>query len=267
MRQDLVKCFVVGCSRSGTTLLSVMLDRHSQLAMTPETGFYAEISPHLRENSKAELAALLSRWPRLSELDLTVDNVVDLCDEPISAGAAFSTILRLYADSRGKAFCGEKTPGHWRALDALLTDFPEAHIIFMIRDGRDASLSLASMPWWKRDLQAAAAVWLEAARTLRQFSKTHPDRLTVVHYENLAAEPLPILTSLMTKIGLAFEDRQLDSDRGSGIILQRSMAWKGRALTSVDQSRVGHWRTSATPDQAEFLNKTLETELAYFGYL
>jgi len=37
--------FVVGCPRSGTTLLGVILDRHSELAITPETGFYDEIAP------------------------------------------------------------------------------------------------------------------------------------------------------------------------------------------------------------------------------
>ena len=39
--------FIVGCPRSGTTLLSVALDRHSRLCVPPETGFYDEIAPKL----------------------------------------------------------------------------------------------------------------------------------------------------------------------------------------------------------------------------
>ena len=61
----MVKCFVVGCPRSGTTLLSVMLDRHSQLAMTPETSFYIEIAPRLEDPRRPPLFELLAGWSRL----------------------------------------------------------------------------------------------------------------------------------------------------------------------------------------------------------
>ena len=45
---------VVGCPRSGTTLLAVMLDSHPQIAMPPETAFL----PELRVLAGKEGAAL-----------------------------------------------------------------------------------------------------------------------------------------------------------------------------------------------------------------
>src|SRR5262249_15875857 len=73
------KCFVVGCSRSGTTRLSVMLDRHSRLAMTPETAFYSEIAPRLEEPGRPPLHEILAGWYRLPELGLTPQAVVARC--------------------------------------------------------------------------------------------------------------------------------------------------------------------------------------------
>src|SRR5262249_35211663 len=90
-----VRCFVVGCSRSGTTLLSVMLDRHSQLAMTPETGFYGEIAPRLAETGPTELERHLSQWSRLPELGLEPNAVVDHCGANRAPGQVFEVILRL----------------------------------------------------------------------------------------------------------------------------------------------------------------------------
>jgi hypothetical protein len=37
---DFKPFFIVGCPRSGTTLLSVLLDRHSSVAVPPETFFF-----------------------------------------------------------------------------------------------------------------------------------------------------------------------------------------------------------------------------------
>ncbi len=109
---ETVKCFVVGCPRSGTTLLSVMLDRHSQLAMTPETSFYFEIAPRLAEPERAPLHELLAGWSRLSELGLDPGDVVRRCAGRESAGDVLGAMLELYAQRRGKPHCGEKTPYH-----------------------------------------------------------------------------------------------------------------------------------------------------------
>src|ERR1700749_2257344 len=39
------RLFVVGCERSGTTLLTVMLGRHHEIAMMPETHFFLRVVP------------------------------------------------------------------------------------------------------------------------------------------------------------------------------------------------------------------------------
>jgi hypothetical protein len=178
----------------------------------------------------------------------------------------FEVILRLYAIRHGKPYCGEKTPGHWRHTESLLGDFPNAKIIFMIRDGRDAALSLAGMPWWPYDLSAAAAVWRGAAEAARAFLASYPTRVTVVRYEDIVSSPQTILAALMEFVELPFEPRQLDTDVVSHVVLPRSVQWKGRALGPIDQSRVGHWHSAARPQEASCLADALGAEMAFFGY-
>jgi hypothetical protein len=261
-----VKCFVVGCGRSGTTLLSVLLDRHSQLAMTPETAFYEEVAPKIVPFDEATLAGVLAEWPRLPELELDVATVLARCGEGSSPGAVFDLLLRLYADKRGKRYCGEKTPRHWRHLATLLDDFPAAYVLCIVRDGRDAALSLNAMPWWPYDLSAAATVWLNAAEAARTYSARFPDRVLTVRYEDLVSAPRTILATLMEFIGLRFEPRQLDDSIASRVVMPRSLPWKGKALGAIDQSRVGHWRTTASAAEAAWLNDVLAAELALLDY-
>src|SRR5215475_13152399 len=100
----MVRCFVVGCPRSGTTLLTVMLDRHSQLAMTPETSFYMEIAPKLGDPGRPPLHDVLAGWSRLPELGLEPGDVVERCGARESPGEVFAAILALYAQRRGKPY-------------------------------------------------------------------------------------------------------------------------------------------------------------------
>ncbi len=262
----MVRCFVVGCPRSGTTLLSVMLDRHSQLAMTPETSFYIEIAPRLGDPRRPPLHEILAGWSRLPELGLEPGDVVRRCGGRESPGEVLAAILELYAQRRGKPYCGEKTPGHWGKLDDLMADFPAAKIFFIIRDGRDVALSITELPWWSDDLAAAAALWLGAAEKARAAIARDPARVTAVRYEDLVRSPAAVLARLMDFIGLSFEPRQLDAGVASPVVLARSLPWKGRALDPIDPTRIGRWRTAAQEEDASYLSDALAAELAFFGY-
>lgn len=261
-----VKCFVVGASRSGTTLLSVLLDRHSLLAMPPETAFYRDLARHFEAADRVRAFELLTGWHRLPELELNADAVIAKCTGEFGARQVLDSILTLYAAAQGKRFCGEKTPGHFRSIDAVLADFPDAHILFMMRDGRDMALSLMCMPFWKADLAAAAGQWRLAAAACRQAVDRYPGRVSTIFYEELAADPAAVLRRIMPNLDLSFEDGQLDTAIASKVVLERSRAWKGRALAAVDTSRIGHWRTAATAEEIAYLNAAMHDELEHFGY-
>jgi hypothetical protein len=261
-----VKCFIVGCSRSGTTLLTVLLDRHSKLAMTPETGFYGEIAPKIQGVDQTSLLTILSGWTRLPELGLSPDTILENCIPRPTPAVLFDTILRLYASSREKPYCGEKTPQHWRHMQSILDDFPNSRVLFMMRDGRDVALSLRGMPWWPSNLALAADEWRNAAKAAEKYLATYPSRVLLVRYEDLVSSPQIELTKVMKFLELHFECGQLDVGISSEVVLARSMLWKGRALNVVDETRVGHWRVAATPDEAAYLNRYLQEELLQFRY-
>lgn len=248
-----IKCFVVGCSRSGTTLLSVMLDRHSHLAMTPETAFYRDLAASFREGTRPRAIKLLSEWERLPELGLTVQAVIEACGGDFTARRVFGAILELYAQARGERHCGEKTPGHFRHVPEMLADFPDARVLFLMRDGRDVALSLATMPFWQHGLTAAANLWIEAAQTCHKLLDSGQDRLELIRYGDLAAHPQAVMHRIMSTLSLTTQPEQFDARIPSGVILPRSMAWKERALQTVDCSRIGYRQKAASDKTSRFL--------------
>jgi hypothetical protein len=260
--------FIVGYPRSGTTLLSVLLDRHSRLCVPPETAFFDEVAPSLIFRSNAVLMRVLSNWKRLAELNLELETVRQrLRKRHCSAGEVLAAILDLYALSRGKVRCGEKTPYHLRHVPKILRYFPDAKVICILRDGREAALSLNSMPWWgQRGLAAAARLWKRNVRLMEGFNRKYPSKFMLLRYEDLVVRPEQTLSGVMDYLEEEFEPAQLRSDTPSYVVLPRSREWKGKALEPIDEGCIAHRRSRARAEDLAFLERTMRDELRRYGY-
>ena len=247
--------FIVGCPRSGTTLLSVLLDRHTRLCIPPETAFFDEVAPLLVPNDQNVLLGVLRGWPRLGELNLEPEAVAKrLRNGKWRPADVLAAILDLYAVAQIKARCGEKTPQHLMHVQTILTQFPGAKIICMLRDGRDAALSLSSMPWWpKGSLESAADMWILSSRLTRTFALQYPDQFRIVRYEDLVTDPKQELASVMDYLSETFEPVQLQTDSPSAVVLPRSLGWKRDALGPVNPIHVSQRRNTATARELAFL--------------
>ncbi len=261
--------FIVGCPRSGTTLLSVLLDRHTRLCIPPETAFFDELAPfisHLLDD--AAFLDVLGGWGRLSEFNIEPKMVVErLKNRKKTPADVLAAILDIYAEGQGKARCGEKTPQHLRHVPSILQQFPAAKIICMLRDGRETALSLSSMPWWSpRTLADAADCWKTSVDLLEKFTLQYPTQFKLVRYEDLVTDPESVLGSIMGYLGETFEPGQLESSSASGIVLSRSLAWKGKALEPIDASGLMRHRNAASVEQIAFLDQSLGEALSRHGY-
>lgn len=264
--------FVVGCSRSGTTLLSVLLDRHSRLCVTPETAFFDEIAPQLAAiHEDQSLLRLLRQWRRLPELRLEPESVLQYLTQQRwqpTAANVLASLLDLYTQGQGKARCGEKTPQHLAHADTILRCFPNAKIICLLRDGREVALSLRAMPWWgSADLQAAADHWKLCLRQMESCMQQYPAQFKVIKFEELVAQPEATLTAVMNFLHERFEPDQLRTDVPSGVVLARSLEWKGQALEAVDSTRISGRRDLASAAEIAFLDQALGDDLRTYGYL
>ncbi|WP_369222076.1 sulfotransferase [Streptomyces sp. R39] len=112
--------FVLGCPRSGTTLLQPMLHARPRIAPPPETRFV--LSAYERRLGFGDLRepvnrAALAHWitgrreTLFCELGLDAEDVVGrITGGPPTLGSALGIALKAYADSHGKARWGDKRP-------------------------------------------------------------------------------------------------------------------------------------------------------------
>src|SRR3954449_9011995 len=96
---------VVGCPRSGTTMLQLMLHAHPRIALPPENRFV--LPAYERRHEFGDLRAAdnrraLGRWivgtPQFEDLGLEEQRVIDrVVAAPPTLGSAIGTVFRLYA--------------------------------------------------------------------------------------------------------------------------------------------------------------------------
>jgi hypothetical protein len=161
--------FIVGVSRSGTTLIKNILNASSTVGIATENHYLGHLVPgegarhvfrrfgDLSEDRNVERLvdfvyaggmATASRLRGMSrQWRWTVRNVARdeflrrILASDRSERAIFSVLLDVYAEKKGKQIKGEKTPAHVRYVDTLFRWYPSARLIHMIRDPRGIYVS------------------------------------------------------------------------------------------------------------------------------
>lgn len=265
---DFQPVFIVGCERSGTTLLASLLDRHSELAVTPETHFLDDIAHQMNGRMTAEeLVDTFVRHHRASDCGLNRERILrrlDGCEA--NARTVFAAALVEYAAKNGKSRPGEKTPAHLYFVGQLLTWFPRARVICIFRDGRDVALSLMNVPWTFKNLRYQCLRWRVAAQLMLDLQAKYPDRIYCCKFEDLVLNPVDTLTTLLQFIDLRFEADQLCSQRNTNVIPEWEREWKQRASQALDRGCVYAWRAKAAPHQLRTMTSMMQPLLHKLGY-
>lgn len=131
--------FIVGCGRSGTTLLKTILDSHSSISVMPETFFYKSVYPTI-ERYKTKPWGAVDRW-WLRDFGINPDVIRpflmdNLGNDEDLGQTIFRGIFEIYSEMTGCKVIGEKTPDHVKNLEEIRACFPGAKIIQIIRDPR-----------------------------------------------------------------------------------------------------------------------------------
>ncbi len=132
----LPKFFLFGHARSGTTLLMRLTNLHPDVLCNRQAHFFSRRPTLEALVAHPDVANWLSRgsfrWNRGRDLS------------PVVMRAAADFILERDARRVGKTIVGDKSPNsllNGEAVRLMHNLYPDARLIFIVRDGRDAALS------------------------------------------------------------------------------------------------------------------------------
>jgi hypothetical protein len=255
--------FIVGAPRSGTTFLGDCL------------GVMPEISYHFEPviTKAATRYVYLSLWSQKFSQRFY--------------RSIYSWLMRLHLDA--DLIFAEKTPQVSLIIPFLITTFPDAKFIHIIRDGRDSAISLSKKPWYRSDMNGSGAkepdgypfgskarFWVEPKRAeeyettndlhrciwlWRRYLETimaaapqlSSDQYYELRYEDLVTQPADEAEKLLDFISI----RDLKS----------RTQFKDTVVAQAKPTSVGRWQTELSAEQCIELWQEAGVCLRQLGYL
>ncbi|OGP94854.1 MAG: hypothetical protein A2Z19_03080 [Deltaproteobacteria bacterium RBG_16_54_18] len=201
---------------------------------------------------------------------------------PFTIPEGYRTFYRLYASRFSKTRWGDKTPLYCMSLVTIRRILPEARFIHIIRDGRDAALSLRKMwfsPGW--DMATQAAYWRKCILAARRKGLGHPDYMEV-RYEKLILNTRETLKQICKFLDLDYDDsmmryymrtpQRLKEHKGrllpDGTLLTEEQRYRQQQGTTepLDQTRVFAWKSAIQPQEREQFEHVAGDLLKKLGY-
>lgn len=213
--------FLVGCARSGTTLLQSLVASHSSIASFPETHFFSNLESNSRwvrtlgfpgrglkqnfrkfsesldrQGYRAAMPAIL--WPK-SKLPQAFVNCLD------DLAAQMSSLIWL-----------EKTPMHVFQIDLIKRHVPDAKFIHIIRNSRDVVASLyevtrkAPEDWGSpggRSIEKCVAQWNRSI--IQSFIHEGMEDHHIVYFDDLTDNPAACLQGVCKFLEVEYEREML----------------------------------------------------------
>ncbi|MBX2799993.1 MAG: sulfotransferase [Myxococcales bacterium] len=247
--------FVVGNSRSGTTLMRNMLSAHPRIHLTMEASFYlwgGSYTPWRDQDGFPPyyVRSFSFRWLRTDPRPILrgLPRPFGFVDRK----RLYTAVMRQQAAERGKVRHGDKTPGHSGNLGRIFADYPEAKVIRMLRDPRDVVRSLTRMPWAPASPTACAAlVELERLQVRR-----HRHRLLEVQLSELVGAPGPTMERVLDHVGEPYHTQVLQPEHYPDDV--PPMPWFDSARTAPRSQA----RTEPDPVQIRWLEAMTRSALS-----
>lgn len=257
------KFFIVGCPRSGTTMVQQALNRHSQVAIPPETKYFFSFFGHPRRCQARHVERLNA------DLGIRLPTPARRVRSAEDGRAFYELMARQYLrrlEKKGVTHFGEKTPEHTGLLPRVRRLFPDAKVLVLYRDGRDVAQSLTQVPWMSSNLYVNFLVWLYYQWVVRKERQGAFPEVHFARYEDIVADPEKQLSGILNFLGLPFERAVVEGYGNREGVPERELAWKGRALSRISRERVGTFRRELTADQIENVERLGQHALPELGY-
>lgn len=276
--EDAAPILITGTFRSGTTLLSRMLDSHSKVAVLYDSvnflrfsyGRYDPISDS--QNTQRLLREISERLKSRWDLDLSVERVLtSISGMSPTYSAIYDAVMRdlLFRDPAIEVW-GEKTTLVWTRVPAFFEMFPRGRVALIVRDPR------AVLASWKKMTQAPGNDYLDSLANCRgameaglQYKKRFVSRrFCVVTYERLVTDAESTLQEICDTFELEFESKMLDV---SGYRDKLGNAWAGNSMFTTRQDRISNdmiarWRDELTDWEVCLAERVTLPSLSEFGY-
>ncbi len=292
------KFFIFGHARSGTTLLARLIRLHPEVHCNWQAHFFTR-PPFLK--SLVDTPEIQEWFTRRSNRWNQGRNL-----SPIVLRAVADVILEREAERVGKRIVGDKSPSsliHGQAVRDLYAVYPDAFLIYIVRDGRDVAISerfrnfvedskyltaedRQIMEALQRDpqpfargersifteafLQRLAKSWAEnVSETTREANHLFGERFLTLRYEDLLVSPFQEMSRLWRSLGVEAQpelEQVVQQEMASNPDEEWQSQRKAELASFLPKGQSGNWRRLFTERDRAVFEAIAGEMLRQWGY-
>ena len=268
--------FVLGCPRSGTTVLYHMLLSAGNFAIyRAESNVFNLLVPKFRGMRRAaDRKRVLDVWLksklfRVSGLDAGQISARIMSDCR-SGGDFLRILMHEIAAQQGVTRWADCTPEHLLHMQEIKDQIPDALFIHIVRDGRDVALSYAKQGWshplpWDREdrIGVAGLYWEWLVRKGQEQGKRLGSDYLEVRFEDLVSKAQETLSRVGSFIGQDL-DYQSIQRAGIGSVSKPNSSFAGESEGAFNP--VARWKNKMSPEQISNFEALVGRALRRLGY-
>ena len=268
--------FIVGVPRSGTTLVRMILNAHSKIAIATETHFFRLFwASRDRHGDIKQDQNLLKLWDTFIKTkyfkDLKIDNAHEISKMIFSGErsykAIYETILKEYARQNNKIRWGEKTPEHLEFVGTIFDFYPDAQVINVIRDPRDVALSFKKVPFGSNCVFSIARLWNRYIDVPKKQDIINRGSYLEVKYEDIVIKPKKMIGEMCAFINEEPDEKMFQFQKYSHSYIEKNEPWKNGCLQPLTTSNIGKWKNELSNWEIEQVILKCERRMIEKGYI
>jgi hypothetical protein len=210
--------FIVGRERSGTTLLQTLLNAHPEITVPIESRFIKYLYKRYRKQTDWNETTIkrfvkdLKTEPYQILWDLDQQQLIDqlmAVEQPSFAN--FCKVILQQKQTKKATLVGDKNPQYALFGPQLISVFPDAKFVWVIRDPRAQVHSMLKVNMEKKMVSSLAYRWKYFNRKMETFRQQHPKQVLQVRYEDLVADPKEQLLTICSFLNIEYTDSMLEN--------------------------------------------------------
>ena len=258
--------FIVGCGRSGTTLLKTILNAHPNVSIPHETFFFNSIARgdiHSEVRPQTRIQKIVSCW-WIREMNVTEEGLREALGDRCPTWPNLLVALLCETTDHEATRIGEKTVGHLLFVDQLLKLYPSCRVIQIIRDPRAVLASFRSSSVGSSFAAKIIRDWSKAIEVDRQHQTR--SRYSRIRFEDLLLDTRGTLEQLCEFLELPFSESMLEfhnrQDKGFSDLQPHHQNTTKKIFTSG----IDAWQSKLSRSSVALLEHYLGASMCELGY-
>jgi hypothetical protein len=259
--------FIVGCGRSGTTLVKTILNAHNKINIPHETFFFTAIADSFGEGNESleeKVDLVFSKW-WINDMDIDASSVLNKLENKKNRWSnVFLSLIGVLSSDPGLTCYGEKTPAHIKYSKQLLSIYPSCKIIQMVRDPRATFASYLSSKVGTNQIAPFAKEWSYAIETQQLLLSN--SRFKSVCFEELITNPEKTTQSICQFLGVEYEESMLDFYKRKLAGFSPEQTHHKNTQKPIFTSGLEKWKKQLSASQISLLEYLLCDRMESLGY-